>query len=223
MADAAPLAAQPWVSKAVAFNLSPLKDLDESWLQTIPNGRLLPHLRGAAAERWVSRHLLDAFDLAGRYWEDFSAPRARLALLDRQTLQAVLFHVGLVLRGGEIRGELNGARVKQLRAEIGAAAMDFVVKVAPLYGAVPELAYEPELADPRARLMLIGAAYSVHRTAAADAAYIMRLAFKLPNGLCDGLLKLANAHSSDDAGDSLPRVTRRVIKDLVPQWLALFD
>jgi YOP proteins translocation protein K (YscK) len=230
MAETAPrasqrsLAAQPWVAAAVAFNLSPLKDLDESWLQTLPNGGLVPHLRGAAAERWVSRYLLDAFDLGGRYWDDFSAPRTRLALMDRASLQSVLFHVGLALKSDAFRNLLDGARIKALRDEIGPEAYDFAVKAAPLYGAPPTFDYEPPaLPDTPARLMLTGAAFSLHGAAAADAAYITRFAFKLPAALCDGLSKVAGARSAAEEGDALPRLTRRIIKDRVPRWLSLFD
>ncbi len=222
------MAVQPWVAAAVSFNLSPLKDLDESWLQTLPNGNLVPHLRGAAAERWVSRHLLDAFDLSGRYWEDFSAPRARLALLDRAALQTVLFHVGLVLRAGEFRNLLDGARVKALRDEVGPAAYDFAVKTAPLYGATPAFDYEPEPnTGMRERLLLTGALHSLHRGAAADPAYITRVAFKLPVSLCRCLMKAVSALPPETSwpapGDTLPHLTRRIVKDMAPQWLTLFD
>jgi len=129
-----------------------------------------------------------------------------------------------VLSGDAFRNLLNGARIKALRGEIGSAAYDFVVKAAPLYGAPPAFDYDPPAQlDSRGRLMLTGAAFSLHRGAAADAAYITRFAFRLPAALCDGLMTVAGERPAEEAGDALPRLTRRIIKDRVPRWLNLFD
>lgn len=211
------------VERTLSFNLMPLYELDQSWLESVPHVQIcLMASEIVDAEQWLSRYLLDAFDLTDRYWCDFSAPRARLALLDRRTLQDICIHIGLVLRGDELRAEVNGATLKKLRDGIGAEAMDFAFKTAPLIGAPPKFALRHYTNDMFLDVMLLGAAYAIHLKAASDSAYATRFFLKLPRRLSELLQDFIENSSINESSDELPPLTRRVIKEVAPQWLPLF-
>lgn len=210
--------------RALSFNLMPCVELDDTWLEAMPNGELYRTIgKSSYAEPQLAQYLLDTFQIAGRYWSDFSAPRTRLALLERHTLQKVCMHIGLALRGPEIRAEVNGAAIKELRDAVGADAIDFVFKTAPLIGATPEFVFDAGANDIRLDLIALGAAYAIHQEAAGDSAYTTRLLFKLPQKLSKafhGYLETADVYEKTNA---LPPITRRVIKEVAPQWLPLFN
>ena len=210
--------------KALSFNLMPCAGLDGTWLDAAQHGRLC-HAAAASpdAEPKLGQYLLDTFEIADRYWCDFSAPRTRLALLDRHILQKVCMHTGLVLRGPEIRAELNGAVIKELRDAVGAEAIDFVFKTAPLIGAPPEFIFDADTGDIRLDLIALGAAYAVHPEAANDNAYTARLLFKLPQKLSKAFHACLRTGDVFERTDTLPPITRRVIKEVAPQWLPLFN
>jgi hypothetical protein len=210
--------------RIVGFNLMPFRDLDESWLDAVPHGHVYRHLNYTPeGERWFSQHLLETFNLKGRYWEDFSAPRTRLALLDKRALQDIFLFVGLVLHGPALRAEVSGVRLKRLRAAIGAKAMEFTFKTAPLLGEPPAISLDRESDDDRLSVMLAGAAYSVHGRIAADSAYGARFAFRLPQSLAKRLEEFAKQSTRKETDDALPALTRRVMKEVAPSWLPLFN
>ncbi|MEM8985357.1 MAG: SctK family type III secretion system sorting platform protein [Pseudomonadota bacterium] len=210
--------------KTLSFNLMPCVELDDSWLEAMPQGlgpRIMEENSHVAPQ--VGQYLLDTFEIADRYWSDFSASRNRLALLDCYTLQKVCMHIGLVLQGSKIRAEVNGAAIKRLRDAVGAEAVNFVFKTAPLIGETPEFYFHTDINDIRLNLIALGVAYTIHQNAAGDSAYTTRLLFKLPKKLSKDLhrhLQTADGHKADDA---MPRITRRVIKEVAPQWLPLFN
>lgn len=209
--------------RTLSFNLMPLYELDQSWLESVPHVQTcLMASEIVDAEQWLSRYLLDAFDLTDRYWCDFSAPRARLALLDRRALQDICIHIGLVLRGDELRAEVNGATLKKLRDGIGAEAMDFAFKTAPLIGSPPKFALRHYTNDMLLDVMLLGAAYTIHLKAASDSAYATRFFLRLPRSLSKLLQDFIENPNNNESSDGLPPLTRRVIKEVAPQWLPLF-
>ena len=210
--------------RTLCFNLMPLRDLDESWLDVAGYAEMFRMATDVAnAERWLSRYLIDTFGLADRYWFDFSAPRARLALLDRRALQDVCIHVGLVLRGPELRAEVNGVAMKRLRQDLGAEALDFAFKTAPLIGAPEDFSLNAGVGDVRLDLMACGAAYAVHVKAAVDAAYARRFFLKFPQALSTPLQGHIEKSYNEEDDEVLSPLTRRVMKEVAPQWLPLFN
>ena len=210
--------------RVLRFNLMPVEDMDESWLDGLPNGRLWPVVKQSAdGRRWFSKYILDQFHLTGRYWTDFSKPRARLALIDRRALQTVFFYIGLTLKSADIRSEVNGAKLKELRAELGPDAMNFAFRSAPLIGAPPRFAIKHDTDNMRSGVMLAGAAYAVHAGLVSTEAYIKRLCLRLPRAMAEKLQETATGASPDGNADELPRLVRRVVKEVAPQWLPLFS
>ena len=225
MNDLVTLSQDPFLTeRTLSFNLMPLYELDESWLESVPHAQTCLFANETIdAEQWLSQYLLDTFDLTSKYWWDFSAPRARLALLDRHTLQDVCIHIGLVLRGDELRAEVNGATIKKLREGIGKRAMDFAFKTAPLIGTPPKFVLRHRADDALLDLMLLGAAYAIHVKAAADSAYATRFLLRLPYRLSTHLEQYIKDPESHESSDTLPPITRRVMKEVAPQWLPLFS
>ena len=210
--------------KALSFNLMPCVELDDTWLAATPHGHVCCAIgENSYAESQVAQYLLDTFEIAGRYWSDFSAPRTRLALLDRNILQKICMHIGLVLRGPEIRSKVNGAEIKKMRGAIGVQAMEFTFKTAPLIGAPPEFIFDADTDDIRLDLIALGAAYGIHQGAAGDNAYTTRLLFKLPQPLSKPFHGYLQSADACEKSDTLPPIARRVIKEVAPQWLPLFN
>ncbi|MEM9618007.1 MAG: SctK family type III secretion system sorting platform protein [Pseudomonadota bacterium] len=210
--------------KTLSFNLMPCVELDDTWLETPSHSQLYRVVRESSdAEPWLAQYLFDTFDIADRYWCDFSAPNTRLALLDRRTLQKVCLHIGLVLRGPEIRAEVNGTAIKKLRSAVGAEAMDFVFRTAPLIGVPPDFAFDAGVDDIRLDLIALGAAYAIRHEAARESAYITRFLFKLPREVSKILQDYSQTSDIHEKTDALSAITRRVIKEAAPQWLPLFN
>lgn len=238
-AETAPL--DPAISAAVvAFNLAPVTALDDSWLATtredddgeadnptfppipavVARLAVRPSIRGA-----ISRHLLAGAGLDDSYWLHFP-PRARLALVDRAVLQGVCLYAGLVIRGQEIRGALDGRSVKRLRARLGDDAVDFAIRTAPLLGAAPVVDYTPQLIDPRSRLMMVGVFHAFGPALLSAPAFARRLAFRLPRALAPEIAGLATAALPPAAagaeGEGLPPTIRRLIREFAAEWLPFF-
>ncbi|MEM8819252.1 MAG: SctK family type III secretion system sorting platform protein [Pseudomonadota bacterium] len=221
MADAA--AVPPGVAEAmVAFNLSPMRDMDPSWVPTLPNSSLIAHL--SAVPRALSRYghwLMAESGIAGRFIVEFS-PRARLALMSRADLQSLLLHVGVALRGNDIRREIDSKRIRATREAIGPELHDFALRMAPLYGNLPSVDFASRSLGLKERCMLIGAIYACDATATADRAYLTRLCWKLPQPVAEPLLTSSWEERAVEPGAQLPPLVRRIIKDRFSKWLPLF-
>lgn len=208
------------------FNLDPLSQMDGSWLAAHGGARseLMETLSDSPDARpKLARYLLDHHKLTGTWWTDFSSPRSRIALLDRDVLQTVLLRTGLLVKGNEIRRDLDGARRRSTRAGIGDEDMDFVLRTAPLLGRPKPIDYECDHTDPRHRFMAFGLAASLDRGLLKESAYRVRLALRLPKQLAETLSDLADTDRSPGGSRRLSALTRRVVKDLAPPWLTLFD
>ena len=214
---------QRWIKPAVAFNLAPAGYIHDSWLDALPNGDLVRTLgsqRPAAAA--LSRYLLDHFDLTGAFFDDFGEPRARLALLDNALLESLFLYAGLTLRSEELRNEIDGSRIARLRQALGGQAIDFAVRRVPFLGTVPAFDYEPDTQEPRTRLTLIGAVFSLSRRAWRDPGYSGRLVLKFHRRLSHGLLATWPASRDRDDTPGLPPLVRRLINEFMPQCRPLF-
>lgn len=141
-----------WVTCGVIIN-------HESWFAALPHGEACQALAGfPRARARVSHYLLDTLELKDRFFPDFSEPRSRLALLDPDLLANLFLYIGTALRHEEFRNELDGRRVKTLRAELGQTLYEYVTRRVPLSGPVPAYPFEPDNGDDlRQRLIQIGA------------------------------------------------------------------
>ncbi len=214
---------EPWTHRAVVFNLAPATYIHDSWLETLPHGELVGILkREPDALASVSQFLLDALHLRDGYFCDFAEPRSRLALLDSAVLEKMFLYAGLALRSEEIRGEIDGVRLGRLREALGASALEFAVKRAPLLGKLPLFDYEPAASNLRVRLTLIGAMYALSPAHWNDPAYSRRVILKLPRGLSEELQSTLPEHPRGDPGPELPGLARRLIREFAPEWQALF-
>lgn len=212
-----------WSAYAVTFNLAPCDYVDDSWLETIPHGDLV-RILGADSRLTpsLSRYLLETFELENAFFDDFSAPRSRLALLDAAGLQTLFLHTGIALRDDELRNVIDRAQLARLREALGADAIDFAIKRVPFLGTQPRFDYEPDNQDPRIRLTLIGAAFSLSPRAWQNPAYARRVALKLPHSLANELLASWPDQIPLTDSEDTPSLTRRLIKDFCPEWQFLF-
>lgn len=205
------------------FNFAPIASLDPSWLKSLPHGALIAQLAPIAASRsWLSAHLLQSSALSDQVWNDFSAARTRLALMDRDDLQRLLLLVGVALRHKEIRMEIDGSRIQRLRASIGKAAHEFALRSAPLFAPSTSFSCDDALDEPRDRFVLVGACYALDVHAARDPAYLTRLAWRLPEPVFDKLGQFVDQHATENAEQALPPLVRRLMKETAPQWLPMF-
>lgn len=205
------------------FNLAPAGYLHETWFTNLPHGDVCQTLSAyPRAQGQLSRYLLGTLKLDTRFFHDFSEPRARLALLDGKLLESLFLYVGAALRANEFRNVLDGARIADLRRALGNGPLDYAIKRGSFSGTLPQFPYEPKLRDPRLRLLQIGAVYSVSPRAAADPAYLGRLALKLPHRLSAGLVADLPAEAGEPDRTGLPPITHRVVKEFMPKWLPIF-
>ena len=211
--------------EVLRFNLEPLANLDQSWLEAVSCKDVFLLLRDTPdAWPWLSQHLLNDSGLANSYWEEFSPQRARLALLPRDTIQVIFLYVGLTVRGPEFRSQIAGETLKELRDEIGAEALEFVFRTAPLLGTPPSFALEVDTNTPlRSELILLGALYCAYRAAAKSDAYLKRLALKLPKEIADDFFVLARSSEAQSTDEQVPPLVMRVIREVAPRCLHLLD
>ena len=208
---------------SVDFNLAPIATVDPSWLSAMAHGALIEQLRGEpAAQGWLSAHLLGKFDISDAYWTDFGPSRHRLALVDPPILQLLCLRLGLVLRGEEVRREIDGARLKALAARIGEDNLQFAVRAAPLLGRPPAFDYESGIREVRLRYMMIGAAFALPSVAMADRGYATRVALRLPREMHEELFGLAALRPASEE-PTLPTLAKRILREVGPSWLPLFD
>lgn len=214
-----------FAAETLRFNLEPLSDIDDSWTEVLPFEDLYrAGLAIPAATPWLSRYVLDEQEVATRYWCDFSVQRARLALMDRETLQGVCLYVGLALKGPEIRNQVDGAFVKNLRSAVGPEAVDFVFRTAPLLGEPPSvLIKQDDKVDLRAAYILLGALYSTYGPALKDDAYVKRLVLKLPQSIAEAFYIQSHQPQWRNADPETPAFVMRIIKEAAPQCLPLFN
>lgn len=206
----------------VRFNLSPMKEMDASWRPSLPEPELIEQV--ASAPRALARYghwLMGESGIAGHYITEFS-PRARLALLPTEDLQNLLLHVGVALRGSDIRREIDRDRIRAIRDALGPELHDFALRTAPLYGELPSVDVASRSLELRERCMLIGTIYACDATAAADRAYRTRLCWKLPRAVAEPLLTSPWESRGAEPGGLLPPLVRRILKDRFPTWLPLF-
>ena len=212
-----------WAEMAVHFNLAPFDYIHDSWFADLSNGDLLralePHRESGP---WLSRHLLEVLNLKNKFVLDFSEPRSRLALLDNESLENLFFYTGLALRAEEIRSLIDGAQVAKLRKVLGPSAFDFAINEVSLLGSVPEFAYEPGHTEPRGRLILIGAVFTLSRKAWADPAYARRLVLRLHRDLCQDLLSPWPESLDTTENGKLPGLVTKLIKEFIAPWRPLF-
>ena len=210
-----------WRDTALIFNTQPAVWLHDSWFDLLPHGAMARRLCAVPqAAPQVSGYLLRAFGLERNYCENFANAWTRLALLDGPALDRLFLHVGLALRSQELRQEILGERLRTLKQTVGMDGLHFILKRAPLLGAIPPFAFEPDTADPRTRFALIGGRFCTRRLLAFGQPLMRRLTLKLPAAWSASL----NApHPSPDAAPvDLPPLLRKLLKDLLPTWNPLF-
>lgn len=223
MAEALGLSDRRWRELALIFNTQPAVWLHDSWFDVVPHGAVARCLRTVpAAAPQISGYLLRAFGLERNYCEDFSSPWARLALLDGPALEQLFQYLGLALRHDELQHEVRGERLRPVKEAVGIKALTFAIKRAPLLGAIPRFAFEPDRGDPQARFALIGARFCALPLAALGQPFLRRMTLKLPATWA----ALLNAPALDSpppvTSVDLPPWFRKLLKELLPAWNPLF-
>lgn len=210
-----------WRARALIFNTQPARYLHDSWYERLPHNAILSRLSDSPRARAaLSRHLLAAFALDGRYVEDFTNPWARLALLDGPWIERLMRRLGLALRSPRLRLELSGEHLRRLKSALSAEDWNFVTRETPLLGRIPAFHSEPRQpdADPATQFALIGTRFCVLQgLGALDEALIRRLALKLPADWAPTL------HTPRvPSADTLPLILRKLLRELPPAWTPLF-
>jgi hypothetical protein len=212
-----------WRGAAIEFALAPARYIEPSWLADAPHGDAFRRLAQAGAcARRLSRWVIESFRLSDFDPAVLETPRARLALMDWPLLERIALHVGAALRGDELRGVLAGAERARIREELGAEAFAFATGGSLLFGSPPAFGFEPHGQDLRARLIAIGAAFSLSPAAWADVAYVGRVRLKLPKPVARELLGDWTTRDDLPPDPALPPLTRRVVREVAPQWLPFF-
>lgn len=210
-----------WLQTALVFNTQPAVWLHDSWCDVAPHGAIVRRLRAVPQTApQVSRYLLRVFGLERNYCEDFTSRWARLALLDGSMLEELFLYLGLALRRDELQREILGEPLRRLRQAVGVGGLNFAIKRAPLLGAIPAFAFEPDVVEPRARFTLIGARFCALRLAILGQPLLRRMTLKLP-AVWSACLN-APALQPPAPFVEPPPVLRKLLRDLPPAWNPLF-
>lgn len=200
------------------FNFLPLRTMHPSWAEMMFAPDLWQRLsRCDRAEAWLSRFILDQLELGETPHYDFSAPAARLALLDGDTLTGLIRRAGLALVSGRIRRAVRRDAVLAMRAALGEQDYAFAVRRALLL-ASDLAADDGEEVDPAIiaqQAEEAGTQALAAVLAGQPPSLVKRLMLKLPRGF-----RL-------DPGKGPPRpallpLLLRVIKETEPRWASLF-
>jgi hypothetical protein len=168
----------------------------------------------------VSRYLAETLGLVDAYVYDFSDPRSRLALIDGPALERLSLYVGIALRSIEIKQEIDGERLRELKSILGEDGYRFASQRAAFLGSIPEFPFEPSKRDPHLRLSLIGARYCVQQLSSLGRTLRRRMTLKLPSSWSSSLVDAPILGMSREP--ALPPLLRKVIKEKLPQWHPLF-
>ena len=201
------------------FNFRPGTYVDPSWIADTVEPAVWTRLAGCArAEPKLSRYILERFELADRFWSDFSAPALRLALLEPGVLRRVALFTGLALSGASLRRIVLGAEVRRLKQEIGEDGYSFAVKRAPflvgdIAGRVPAGA-----GGSRSDFEGLGAGCLAAALAGHGPAVTLRLLLKLPKHL----VRPAKEPAPPLPGDRLAALLQKIALEVAPACSPLF-
>ncbi|MCK5893915.1 MAG: SctK family type III secretion system sorting platform protein [Endozoicomonadaceae bacterium] len=123
------------------FNYAPAVYIDASWLESLEYGDVANVLSTSqAAQPWLSKFILRTFNLVDETDFNFEKPIKQIALMDRSQLAKTIYHAGLSLNSGMIRGIVKRQERSAIESCIGTDAFMFAVKKAPyIAGALPDI------------------------------------------------------------------------------------
>lgn len=205
----------------VEFNCFPSRYAHASWFTALPHGALLLRLRASPriAQR-LSRHLLAAWGLEGQYCFDFSAPPARLALLDSSTLTQLVLYAGLTATAAYVRQTVERDKVAALKQRLGEPAFLFALKRAPFLGGASPLPVALRRAAPEAfyRITLVAGLQCLAASLSGrEPALLRRLLFKFPQGWAASFA--TGAAAPPPAASA--RLFAQLLMEIAPRWAHL--
>ncbi|HHC74212.1 MAG TPA: hypothetical protein ENK78_03975, partial [Thiothrix sp.] len=114
------------------FNYKPERYIDTTWLETIPNGKLLEKLcKNKRDTSQLSHYLLSQLGFNGQFFFDFSDPIARVALSPPENLKKLVEYIGVTYQQHDIRRTITKDEVRALKDSIGEDIYQFGLQSAP--------------------------------------------------------------------------------------------
>jgi len=114
------------------FNYKPERYIDTTWLETIPNGKLLEKLRQNKRDTsQLSHYLLSQLGFNGQFFFDFSDPIARVALSPPENLKKLVEYIGVTYQQHDIRRTITKAEVAIMKDNIGENVYQFGLQSSP--------------------------------------------------------------------------------------------
>ncbi|WP_185961327.1 SctK family type III secretion system sorting platform protein [Telmatospirillum sp. J64-1] len=207
------------------FNLFPSRYIHASWVDVMFEPSLWQRMAATRrCEAALNRVLLQELSLEDSFPVDFSAPAARVGLLDQESLSRLSLYLGLTLDHSSIRRVIHGPSVAVLRQTLGDDAFLFAVQRAPLLAPPPGL-LSPSLlpeSDPSdepgamlGRFQAIGRRVLAIALGGLPPDILKRFRLKLPY---DPDMDF----SASDASPQTQVLLNRVLKETEPQWAFLF-
>jgi hypothetical protein len=211
-----------WLPAALELQLWPVGFVHDSWYPSLPHGDVAAALRALPDCRaHVNRWLRDVLRLPpATSGVDFAAPLTRLALLPSPVLGRLCLFLGAALYGDALRREIDGARVRLIRAAVGDAAFELATKRAPLLGSLPCAACDLSVATvPDFTASGAACCADLLRASGVTEDTRRRFELKLPRPDADG----AAGRAADAGTDGvMPPFLRKLIAEVSPEWLPLF-
>lgn len=214
---AEPAASARWIArKAICFNYLPVRYAHPShWESLLPRSLCNRLLRTARGEAMISRLLLSAYGLLGKWQADFSQRSCRLALAASH-LPRLALYAGAFFHAPAIAQTIDRKSIAEIKARIGADAYAFALRRSPLFQKWRP--FDPPASDPSSGLEQAIESAGLHALAVAfagaGAALRERLRLCWPAGR--GLEALETEHPRSAASSLF--LAQIFCQEIAPEW-----
>jgi hypothetical protein len=204
------------------FNMFPTRYMHPSWWEHIMD--LMPTLGQLMDDRRAEKHLT-AYILSivgNECCYQFQNVVHRIVLLDRATLEKLVYCLGLTVNAQRIKAVVEGSKARLLKKEFGENAYLFAIKRAVLFGGHewfrqfadngPDLSRERIAQDGRTCIQIC----------LNDAPDAMTARFRLKFAKSIGW-DFSNKRQLKDQGKAWPLVRKVLFQEAGPQWKNLFN
>lgn len=140
---------------------------------------------GAEAQRWLSRFILESWNLAEPFCFEVESEN-RLTLLQPKTLERLTEQAGLLVFAPAMQSTISRVQREQIVAELGTERRQFAMTRYPLFRKLVD-GIEPQTGEPKSvtldQIRAAGWQLLFDCFSRTDAAFIKRLELKLPVGI----------------------------------------
>lgn len=208
--------------RIIHFNLSPINYIHASWIKDVDHAQLVAFLRKKEDSHvWLSKYLLNFFELSSHFDYEFISPEKRIALASTDELLKLILYIGIVINEQVIRSVIVRSQRAKLEQCLGTEAYYFAVKKAQFlssnnYQQIPLVAINWDDIN-RFKSLLMANGLKILSIVYSDmpSAFKKRLSLKLPKSWCTHLEQPADNLSNKS---SVRNLLIKSYKEVNREW-----